>query len=220
MTNFHFEAVIFDFDGTICDSVNVKETAFGKMYEDYGTDVVKRVKKYHIDNSGVSRIDKFLYYQKHVVHEDYSEYKINELSRKFSSLVSKKVIEAPLISGALEFLEKNFNSTHLYLSSATPQQELEKIVKNKNLSNYFQSIFGSPKDKIKHIEEILSLGSHDIDKAVYVGDSVNDLIAAKAANISFIGVGKENFGEEFLSIDDLTELEDILKERAYESREL
>ena len=33
--------VIFDFDGVLVDSVNVKTEAFGLMYKDYGSDVVK-----------------------------------------------------------------------------------------------------------------------------------------------------------------------------------
>ena len=36
------KAVIFDFDGVILDSVNVKTKAFGSMYSKYGSEVEKR----------------------------------------------------------------------------------------------------------------------------------------------------------------------------------
>ena len=36
-------AIIFDFDGVILESLNVKTNAFKKLYEPYGSDISKKV---------------------------------------------------------------------------------------------------------------------------------------------------------------------------------
>ena len=36
------KAIIYDFDGVICDSVNVKTEAFGEMYAQYGKEIQKK----------------------------------------------------------------------------------------------------------------------------------------------------------------------------------
>ena len=48
------QAILFDFDGVIADSVHVKTEAFAKIYEPYGKEVVNRVVTHHIANGGVS----------------------------------------------------------------------------------------------------------------------------------------------------------------------
>lgn len=55
---------IFDFDGVIKDSINVKTKAFLKIYEKEGQEIAQQVKKYHLNNGGVTRIKKFQYYEK------------------------------------------------------------------------------------------------------------------------------------------------------------
>ena len=54
--------IIFDYDGTIADSVNIKTEAFAELYRNYGKDIESKVVKYHLNNGGVSRFEKFKYY--------------------------------------------------------------------------------------------------------------------------------------------------------------
>ena len=59
------DAVIFDFDGTICDSLQVKEEAFGELYREYGKKISHKV-DFHRENLGVPR-EKFVHFQKNIV---------------------------------------------------------------------------------------------------------------------------------------------------------
>ena len=43
MTHYLYKAIIFDFDGVLVDSVNIKGLAFAKIYQSYGDDIVKKV---------------------------------------------------------------------------------------------------------------------------------------------------------------------------------
>ena len=53
--------IIFDFDGVILDSVNIKTEAFYKLFEQYGSKIANQVVDYHIINGGMSRFKKFEY---------------------------------------------------------------------------------------------------------------------------------------------------------------
>ena len=52
------ENFIFDFDGVLVDSVDIKTNAFKALFMEYGDDVVRKVVKFHLQNGGVSRLEK------------------------------------------------------------------------------------------------------------------------------------------------------------------
>jgi len=57
----NWQAVFFDFDGVILDSVDVKTDAFVAIFRGYGPKIREDVVKYHHENGGVSRMEKFKY---------------------------------------------------------------------------------------------------------------------------------------------------------------
>ena len=76
------------------------------------------------------------------------------MANRFSELVVKKVVGAPFVPGALEFIQGNYKYYDLFISSGTPENELKEIMIQKKIYNYFISIFGSPDKKIKHVTTI------------------------------------------------------------------
>jgi phosphoglycolate phosphatase-like HAD superfamily hydrolase len=201
----NIDAVIFDFDGTICESLEVKEEAFGEIYSAYGKDISQEVMSFHRENLGVPRTDKFFHYQKNVVGEDHSIEQIKSLCKEFSDIVTEKVILAPFIKGALSFLQENYKEISLFLSSATPQEELIEIAKKKNISHFFKLIAGSPETKAAHVSDVLALG-YSKERVVYVGDASQDMMAAQKTDISFIGIGRNNFPKSIQTIENLENL--------------
>ena len=53
--------IIFDFDGVITDSVNIKKEAFAELYSKYGSRIQKKVVNHHLEHGGISRFDKIKY---------------------------------------------------------------------------------------------------------------------------------------------------------------
>lgn len=82
------------------------------------------------------------------------------------------------------------NNKICFIISATPTEELEKIVKFKNLNGFFLKLYGSPKKKAQNYNELLNKFNITPDKTVYFGDTLNDLKFAKQKNINFISIGK------------------------------
>ena len=149
------KAIIFDFDGVIADSIKIKTNAFAELYGLYGKAVVDKVIKHHQLNGGISRFEKFKYYHKEFLGVDLNEKDINELAEQFSELVIDKIVHAPYIPGAEEYIKKNYNKYLLFISSGTPKKELVEICKQRGIVPYFKKIYGSPEEKSYHIKEIL-----------------------------------------------------------------
>ncbi len=149
----NYKALIYDFDGVICDSVDVKTEAFAQIYKKYGPDVVKNVKEYHIKNGGISRFKKFKYFHLNYLGLKLSNNQLISLGNTFSNLVKKKVIESPFINGVQDFISINSRTFLQFICTGTPENEILEIAKKKNISTYFNEIYGSPKSK----EEIISL---------------------------------------------------------------
>ena len=208
------KAIIFDFDGVIAESTNIKTDAFVSIYNEYSEEVQARVKDYHVKNSGISRYKKILYYQKEILEQDYSEDAINDLANKFSEIVLQKVIESEYVKGSKEFIERYQLNYDLHIATGTPQEEIEIIIQEKNLQNKFKSIYGTPLSKTEIIRKILTENNYKKENVVFVGDAIADLEGASNNDLNFIGrvpKGETSiFPEKTIIIDDLTSLNDLI----------
>ena len=206
------KSIIFDYDGVIAESVNVKTEAFAELYKPFGNDIVQKVIKHHEANGGVSRFEKFKIYHKSFLKEDIDELKIDKLANKFSNLVLQKVIDSPYVKGVYDFISLNYQKYDFHISTGTPIDEIKIILKKKLLRKFFKEVFGSPEKKDLHIKKILNIYGYNRSEVVFIGDALSDRDAAKNNDISFIGryTTIEQIKEEKLLISDFTELESIL----------
>ena len=180
------KSIIFDYDGIIAESVNVKTQAFAELYKPYGKDIVQKVMKHHESNGGVSRFEKFKIYHKSYLKEDIDQLKVDELANKFSNLVLQKVIDSPYVKGVYDFISSNYQKYDFHISTGTPIDEIKIILKRKFLRKFFKEVFGSPKKNL-HIKKILNIYGYDRSEVVFIGDALSDRDAAKNNDINFIG---------------------------------
>ena len=197
------DVIIFDFDGVLVDSVRIKTEAFSDIYSSYGNAVQKKVISHHKNNGGMSRYDKFKHYHKEFLGINVNEDALQDLSNLFSKTVVNKIIKSQEVQGASKMLSY-LKSQNLIcaIASAAPEQEVIEIVNRRGWNNFFKYIYGSPNSKVANIESILNKTKCKSSKAIFFGDSPNDLIAAKKCNIDFIPInylGENNNGfKEFL----------------------
>mgnify|MGYP001568335834 CR=1 FL=1 len=180
------KAIVFDFDGVLVESVDIKTKAFAKLFESEGEAIVEKVVDYHLRNAGVSRFEKFRYIYKEILKRHLSEDEFQGLCGRFSQLVADAVVAAPFVRGAKEFLENYYDVYDFYIASATPQDELERIIEKKNISLHFKKIYGAPQKKIDIVKTILSANALKPEDAAYIGDAMSDYEAAKSNGVAFV----------------------------------
>lgn len=184
------QAVIFDFDGVILDSANIKTEAFLELFKKY-PEHQQAIKEYHIENQGITRYKKFEWIYKELLDKPYNEEIKEKLGSNFSALVFEKIMEADAISGAMEFLETLRNNIPAYIASGTPDEELGKIIKSRNLAKYFKAAYGSNISKEEAIERVAEQESAEYSELLFIGDATTDYLAASSRDVPFIAVYSE-----------------------------
>lgn len=207
------KAIIFDFDGVILESADIKTKAFRELFAAYPKKN-NAIVLYHLKNKGISRYVKFRYIYEQILNQDLSKDKEIELGIRFSQIVFQKILKAPFVVGAKEFLDKNNNRFQFFIASGTPEEELHKIVSAKGLGKYFKEIHGSPKKKTDIINDLVGRYSFVKNEVVYIGDAQSDRISAEEARIFFIERRTNTnpiSNNNLLIIKDLSNLSKIIK---------
>lgn len=210
-----WQAIIFDFDGVICESVDVKTQAFAKLFADYPRHL-NQILDYHMANGGLSRFEKFKVIYRDFLKKDLTEKESERLGKRFTEYSFEAVVNAPLVKGAREFLDTFHRKFSFFIASGTPEEEMVSVVKAKRLDGYFKGVYGSPMTKGELIKGILKNHVIENNMAVFVGDSINDFQGAQAARIEFIGRVHRDYPSPFAQlnvkalISDLGELADLL----------
>lgn len=206
-----YKVLIFDFDGVILESLDVKTKAFLKVYDEY-PECADIISKYHLQNGGVSRYDKFIYINKNILDIPINEANIEEMANTFSEAVFDEILRCPFVEGALEFIKKYSQISKLYIASGTPDDELKQIVEKRDISGYFEGIYGTPKTKAEIILDIIESECICNDDVCFIGDAITDYDGAQKAGVPFIArINGETPDNPFLkmdviSINDLNEL--------------
>ncbi len=184
-----WHAVFFDFDGVIADSVEVKTQAFRAMFKQFGKEVEEAVIQYHLAHGGMPRFEKIRYFYTSIVGQPLTDDSLERLGSEFSSLVLDKVVAAPLKKGVLETLQQlQQSATKAFVVSGTPHEEMNCIVKRKQLNDYFFEVHGSPRSKTVIVEDILQRFSLMPEQCIFIGDAMADYTAAQNTGMHFLGI--------------------------------
>tara|TARA_Y100001970_G_C14221031_1_gene852674 strand:+ start:1854 stop:2486 length:633 start_codon:yes stop_codon:yes gene_type:complete len=180
------KTIIFDFDGVIIDSSSIKADAFNKLFSRYGKSIGIKARNYHIENEGIPRIEKFNYINKYLLNS-IKKHSLDELNKKYSKIVLDKILKKNLSYGFKKFLNKFNQEINFYISSSAPGNELNYIIKNKKINNFFKVISGYPPKKNIQIKKILINDKLNTKNVYYVGDTEHDYKISKKLNLNFIG---------------------------------
>lgn len=183
-----WDAIIFDFDGVVVESGEIKTQAFANLYREYGETIMAEVARYHVLHGGMSRYEKFRYFQRHLLEKPpLTADEERELDTRFSELVVEAVIASEAVAGATELIRREAERIPLFVASGTPEAELNTIVARRGLASYFTAVRGSPAPKQKLIADILSVHALAAERVLMIGDALIDYQSARINNVSFIG---------------------------------
>jgi len=178
-----YDVYIFDCDGVVFNSNELKNDAFRYVLSEYPEDIVNEFILYHKANGGVSRYVKFeLFITEFLgikLNNKLLDHFLSEFSRQCISLYDNAVI----IDGIQSCLEKLYFCDN-FIASGGDEEELKIVFERRDLAKYFKGILGSPKTKIECIQQILDKSkSHNV---IFIGDSVIDYDAATYLGIDFV----------------------------------
>jgi beta-phosphoglucomutase len=210
-----YRVVVFDFDGVIVESTEVKDAAYRTLFSVH-PEHVEEIMRLHFEHVGLSRYEQFRMIYEQILGLPFDEGERDRLDRAFSKLVVEAVVACPFVPGTTELLERLHETHALFVASATPEGELREIVRRRGLAPYFRGVHGAPLRKADILRHVLEETGAAQGELLFVGDAPSDFAAASEAGVPFAGrlhAGRPSpFPEEgpVVVIDDLRGLFRIL----------
>jgi len=185
-----YKSLVFDCDGVILNSNQVKTDAFYQAALPYGKTAAQALVNYHVANGGVSRYLKFDYFITQLVPQHASNItgpNLEELLANYAQAVLEGLLNCEVAPG-LDKLRKATAETTWLIVSGGDQAELRHVFTERGLAEYFDGgIFGSPDTKDEILER--EINNSNLQKpALFLGDSRYDYEAATRAGLAFIYV--------------------------------
>ncbi len=217
MENIKADYIVFDFNGTLIDDLDICLFLLNKMLKEKG----------HLGNIEKKR---YLSIFTFPIIDYYTEAGFNFPDDNFEALA--KEFDEDYRNGfnylklfddvieVLDFFKKK--NKKLIVLSATKQSSLEEELKQKGIYDFFDAVIGIKdiygRSKIEEAKQYFLSSNIDMNNVAFVGDTLHDDEASRALNGSSILVARGHQSKERLQsaknaliIDTLKELENIIK---------
>lgn len=186
--------IVFDFDGTLIDSNQIKYNAYFKLFpkDEFHSRIINKVLENNLEESRYVILEKVL--EMLGKAEDIQK-NVAALADKYNNIVVSKIKdckEKPYTSKVLNTLSSKF---HIYLSSTTPEESLKEVVKHKRWGHFFVGIFGYPRNKVDTLLSIIDKEGVNPDEILVVGDGESDRISASTVGCKFFYAGKNRLNK-------------------------
>lgn len=167
--------IILDCDGVIIDSISAKTDSFIDLMAPVTGEEEQEIRMFHARNPGMHRSSVFRYCRENILNRPVTDEEIQTLCDQFNRRVSAFMPELPLVEGLESFLDEFEDDYRFHVVSGAPQKELETILREQNISSYFDRISGSPPGKPERAESILDSSNESHRAFLLIGDAQEDL---------------------------------------------
>lgn len=189
----HCKAFLFDWDGTLIDSLPIKIANAGRLFaERFGVNE-RDVRAAYSRHSGVPRRELFDQIAEHCIDRSLTGPEFDELSAQFTQMNRERVgAEASLRAGSVDTLSSLREQGRLiFISTATAQEEIDSLAEFFGVREHCTEVLGSRPGFTKgpvHAGHVTSrYGIPNTDMAG-VGDDKQDMRLFREAGITSIGI--------------------------------
>ena len=174
--------IVFDFDGTIADSMKVLISIFNKLAKEYGFQKVdeKEVEKFR--NKEAKDALKMM---------KIPVYKLPFFAKKIREELNKKIDKLKPVKG-IEIVLGKLHKKNIQMGILTSNSEanVKKFFK-KNKIDFFDFIYAGSSifGKGRVLKKLLKDKKLSGDRVIYVGDETRDIDAARKCKVKVISVG-------------------------------
>ncbi len=177
-----YKTLVFDFDGTIADTLGETRLIFNQLAPDNG---IRQVAAHELDHLRHLSLKELLN------HLDIPKRRVPALISRGTSLMRGNITKLQLIDGMPEVLielRKHVRSFGILTSNATANVEL--FLRNHGLRDQFDFISSTSKltGKAKHLKAICKTFSIKPAELLYIGDELRDVKASQKAGVHIAAV--------------------------------
>lgn len=177
-----YRSLIFDFDGTIADTLGETRRIFNQIAPDYG---IREVGEHEIDGLRHLSLKQLL------DHLEIPKRRVPALIARGTGLIRGNIIRLPLIAGMHEVLlemRRHVDSFGILTSNTTANVDL--FLESHGLGEIFDFVSSTSKltGKSKHLKAIRKTFSLRHEQMLYIGDELRDVKASQKAGIPIAAV--------------------------------
>lgn len=193
MDSSNIRVVLWDFDGVILNSNEVRDRGFEEVLKEFPNQEVEQLLSFHRENGGLSRYVKFRYFFEKIRNEAITEEEVMHWALRFSEIMLENLKDKSLLIGeTVKFILENRQRYLMHIVSGSDQVELRELCKSLEIDHFFKSIHGSPTPKNDLVKNLLDEHHYASNSVILIGDSINDYEAAMVNDIAFQAFGNES----------------------------
>ncbi|WP_221351680.1 HAD family hydrolase [Streptomyces beigongshangae] len=191
--------VVFDLDGVLVDSNELKVECLEEALAEFGPELVDPCLHEFRRTFGRSRREHFLaFHRDHLGGEratgmDFETfYQLH--AGAYAELLAERYPKAPLCPGADRLVRGlAARGLPLYVATGTLTAEAERVLEGHGLAGEFRAVLGGEEPKARRLSTALAVVGAAPGEAVLLGDSRQDLLAARAVGMDFVLVTGHGF---------------------------
>lgn len=192
--------VVFDFDGTLVDSNEIKTRTYFEVARPYDPDgsVVGQVL------AGAPQGDRFDVIRTIVCKladggklpaQARLEEWADQWAQTYTAICETAIAACEEILGASSTLEwLRSKGILLFVNSRTPTETLARVIKLRSLDRYFSGVYGAPASKVENLHKVRERNRWQEREMLVVGDGEDDRAAAAEIGCHFVGVAPGRVG--------------------------
>ena len=176
------KVIIFDFDGTLADTIDILLSITNRLSAEFGFKSATKEELAQLSNLNSWQI---------LQYSGISIFKFPLLIRRLKAELHSEVPHIQLFPGIKEvLLELKKRGFQLGIITSNSRENVLGALEKNGLQDTFTFIYsGSTFGKHKVINKWLRIENIHTEKVVYVGDEIRDIDAAKKTGIKVIAVG-------------------------------
>jgi phosphoglycolate phosphatase-like HAD superfamily hydrolase len=185
----HFDVAVFDFDGTLVQSAELKHRVFYEVFPAECASVIASILHAEPEASRYSVIPRIVAESRRL-EIALAGGDTDDLVAKYADRAVAGVRTAPEVPGAERVLQTFFRSAAIYVSSATPQQQLQSLLANRGWTSFISGVYGYPNKKGETVAFLLKQHAIPPSRLLVIGDGESDRMAAEQNGCAFFHISQ------------------------------